>query len=158
MPWITRPFIFLVMGCMLQPFSLAADADREGALAFFAEYQQLYGAFDGAVADLYDDGAAISSLRRYPTGQTRKNQFPGAQYKKLIRSAMPLAKQKNDRSTYKVTGVEIEGAIATIKAERFSTLKCYTDSGFFIRVRRDENGKYMIIEEHTETQAHSECE
>ncbi|CAM2066718.1 hypothetical protein SCOR_15165 [Sulfidibacter corallicola] len=83
--------------------------------------------------------------------------FLTAQYKTLIRSAMPLAKQRNDRSTYKITGIEIKGAIPTIKAERFSTLRCYTDSGFFIRVRLGENGKYMIIEEYTETQPHSDC-
>lgn len=97
-----------VTGCLISTeFAAGSEASAspnpvavDNAKALFDRYVALEHAFDAAVADLYADDAVIKNKRTYPTGQVREMAIPAPRYKALLRSAMPLAKQAGDKSTY----------------------------------------------------------
>lgn len=129
----------------------------ESASDFFNRYGQLNGRFDSSVADLYSDAAKIHTLRRYPFGLVRTVVLSGAQWKKVIIATMPLAKAKNDRGSTSNVTISKHGNGYKIKANRYSNIKCYTDTGYYMIVAPDKLGKLQIIEEYTETQPQSDC-
>ena len=95
------------------------------ARAFFDRFISLEQAYDVEVADLYADDAVIRNKRIYPNGEVRELSFPAAKYKALIRQAMPLAKQRGDRSTYSQCSYELQGSRVRISCSRYSELKKY---------------------------------
>jgi hypothetical protein len=103
-----------------------AGGPGESAEAFFERFVALGQAFDPAVADLYADEATIRSVRRYPDGTARALQLIGAEYKRLIRSAMPLARQRGDRDQHSDVTVWADGEQTRIRSTRYSELKGYT--------------------------------
>jgi hypothetical protein len=132
--------------------SLAQDsAGPQSAEQFFDRFVALGRAYDPAVADLYADDATIQSVRRGPDGTSRTLQFIGEPYKRLIRSAMPLARQRGDRDRYSDVSVAAEGGRARIRCTRYNELKRYT-SPFELVLERSGNS-WQIIEEHSETSA-----
>jgi hypothetical protein len=130
----------------------AAQAQAaDDAKALFDRYVQLEHAFDPAVADLYADDAVIKNKRTYPDGQVRELAFPAAQYKALIRRAMPLAKARGDTSSYSDITFRDEGSGVRIRATRFSNLKKYS-SPLSLLVAPGAGGKWLIREELSESQ------
>lgn len=108
-------------------FVLAAPAFAQSeAEAIFVKYKTLERAFDPGVADLYCDTALIRNVRTSPDGQQRTLELPAPKYKELIRNAMPLAKAKNDVSTYSEVAFSKEGGNTRITAIRFSEMKKYS--------------------------------
>ena len=99
---------FLLMLLVALPGLATAD-DIGKAKALFKQYVALESAYDPAVASLYAQDAVIKSKRIYPTGQVRELTMPAAQYKSLIRTAMPLAKMRGDSSTYSGSSFTQEG-------------------------------------------------
>src|SRR6185436_7429246 len=94
---------------------------RAKAEALWNRYVALEAAFDPAVADLYADDAVIRNKRTYPTGEVREATVPAAQYKALIRQAIPLAKAQNDISRYSGCTYTAAGPRVRITCARFST-------------------------------------
>ncbi|MDJ0987554.1 MAG: hypothetical protein QNJ26_18590 [Desulfobacterales bacterium] len=135
----------------------AQDADAESAKRFFEQYVKLGERFDASMADLFLDSATIKNLRRYPNGLEKTMQLTGAQWKALIIKTMPLAKAKGDVSTFSEIYVSIDGKRAKIKANRYSNLKCYTDTGYYMIIERQPDSEYKIVREYTETQPNSDC-
>jgi hypothetical protein len=129
--------------------AFAGSIDR--AQDVFAQYGKREAAFDSAVADLYSDTALIKNKRTYPTGQVREVTFPAAQYKFLIRSAMPLAKAKGDYSTYSNVTFSEEGQNIRVKATRYSVLKKYS-SPLSLLIGSNGQGQWLILEELGESQ------
>lgn len=128
------------------------------ALAFFARYVALGEAYDAALADLYADSSRISFNRIYPAPlPPRSAEVNGDQWRAMIRSAMPLAKAKGDRSEYSNVRAELHGDRVMIRADRYPVLKCAWDRGFYMVVARDAAGGLFIAEEHFDTQATSSC-
>ena len=121
------------------------------ARRLFERYVALEKAFDPAAADLYADEAVIQNKRKYPDGQVKTMSMPAAKYKALVRSAMPVAKARNDRSTYSEVRYSAEGAGVRITAQRFSELKKYT-SPLSMLVKPDARGAWLIYEELSESQ------
>jgi hypothetical protein len=121
------------------------------ARRLFERYVALEKAFDPAAADLYADEAVIQNKRKYPDGQVKTMSMPAPRYKALIRSAMPAAKARNDRSTYSDVRYSAEGAGVRITAQRFSELKKYT-SPLSMLVKPDARGAWLIYEELSESQ------
>lgn len=113
--------------------------------------------FNSAVADLYSDNAKISAYRRYPHGLDKAMELDGTKWKRLVRKSMPLGKASGDISKFSNITITLDGTKAKIKADRFSVLKCYTDTGYYMIIERDESGNYLIIEEYMETQPQSNC-
>jgi len=125
--------------------------------AFFERYVALGDAFDPSLADLYLDESRILTLRRYPTGQERKLEMTGTQWKRLVRAAMPVARAKGDRSTYRDVRFEAAGRVLRARADRYSVLKCYWDKNYYMLIARQLDGQLRIVEEYTETQPQSDC-
>lgn len=132
---------------LLNPQS-AGPVDQ--AKDFFARFVELEQAYDITVADLYADDAVIRNKRTYPTGEVRELTLPPAQYKQLIRQAMPLAKSRGDRSTYSKCGYKAEGANVRITCSRYSELKKYT-TPYTLLVGPTRTGKWQILEELSES-------
>lgn len=136
--------------------SLAVNAG-ETPRDLFNEYIRLGDAFDPAFVDLYDDSAQILAYRVYPHGLERNMELTGAQWKELLRKVMPMAKAKNDRSTFSNIAItETEGGFK-IKADRYSVRKCYTDTGYYMVVKPTKNGKLAIFKEYMETMPLPNC-
>jgi hypothetical protein len=129
---------------------LSADA-RAKAEQVWNRYVALEAAFDPAVADLYADTAVIRNKRTYPTGQVRELTVPAAQYKTLIRAAMPLAKARNDLNRYSGCTYAAEGVRVRIACARFSVVKNYT-SPISLLVGPGPTGGWLIFEEISESQ------
>ena len=138
----------LVIACA--SVAIAADPTAK-AKEFFERYIALEHAFDPAAADLYSDDAKIQNTRTYPTGEKRTFTMPAADYKKLIKVAMPLAKARGDTSTYSDTKYTPEGDRVRINCTRFSELKKYS-SPLSLLVGPDKDGKWLIFEEISESQ------
>ncbi len=155
MKYTLYSFILVIGVCSASAFAGAGSS--AGAEAFFKKYVALGDTYDIRVADLYSDAAVIRTYRRYPHGVERAMELTGAQWKTLVTKVMPLAKLKGDRSTYANIEVAVDGARAKIKADRYSVLKCYTDKGYYMLVEREADGRYVIVEEYTETQPQSNC-
>lgn len=103
-----------------------AQAQAPGpAATLFAQYQARERAFDPTLAELYCDSAVIRNTRTYADGQQRTTEVPAAQYRGLIRMALPLAKAKGDVSTYSDVVYVPEGDAVRITATRYSELKKY---------------------------------
>ena len=97
----------------------------ESAQALWDAYVDLGTAFDPGIADLYADSATIRNTRRYPDGRTQSLRMSGAEYKVLIRRAMPVARARGDVDVYSNVRLEEAGDRVRITATRYSTLKKY---------------------------------
>lgn len=145
----------LLLSCAI---AFAEDINVDEIEEFFNKSIELSNSFDVAVVDLYSDNAIIKTYRRYPFGMNREMAMTGAQWKELVIKTMPLAKMKNDRSTFSDIKITIiDKNKAKIKANRYSNLKCYTDTGYYVIAERQADGNYLIIEEYSETQPQSNC-
>ena len=150
--------IFLILFLLISGIdTFAADADENSAKEFFRDYVELGENFDTSIANLYLDSAIIRNLRRYPNGSEKSMQLTGAQWKALITKVMPVAKARGDKSTFSRIIISIDGKQAKIKANRYSNIKCYTDTGYFMIIERQPDSKYKIVEEYMESQPNSDC-
>jgi hypothetical protein len=129
----------------------ATNAPHASAKALFERYVALEHAFDPGIADLYADTAVIRNRRTYPTGQVRELTMPAPKYKELIRAAMPLAKARDDRSTYSGIQYATEGNGVRVKATRYSLLKKYA-SPISLLLAPDGKGRWLVFEELSESQ------
>jgi hypothetical protein len=147
--------LFIIVSASI---SIRAGTNNESsALLFFNNYIQLGETFDSTVAELYSDQAKVTMLRRYPHGLKRTMELNGIQWKMLIKISMPLGKAKGDISKYKNIEVQENGNKIKIEANRYSVLKCYTDTGYYMIIEKSKNDKYYIVEEYMETQPESNC-
>lgn len=142
---------------VILPVSAVSGEIEAEARTFFARYIALGEAYDVSLADLYADDAVIHGIRRYPDGRIQTVQLSGEEWKSLIVKVMPLARAQQDRSTYSNIEVSVTGSRAKISADRYTHRKCYTDTGYFMIIERQDNGNYLIVDEYTETQPQSNC-
>jgi hypothetical protein len=127
-----------------------ADAQTPEAARLFERYVALGRAYDAALADLYDEHALIINKRTSANGEVRETTLPGAQYKSLLRKALPLAQARGDRSTYSQVRYAREGERVRISAARYSELKKYS-SPLELVVGPAPGGRWLIYEEHSES-------
>lgn len=131
----------------------SSDPRLEAAEELFERYVTLEYAYDPALADLYADDAVIKNTRRYPTGQVREMQLTGAQYKALIRQALPLTKARDDRSTYSDVSFQLEAnGSVTITASHYLEFKNYTSPLKIILSVGGADDRWRILEEASESQ------
>ena len=67
------------------------------------------------------------------------------------------AEKKGDVSKFKNIVVQEYANKIKIKANRYSVLKCYTDTGYYMIIEKSNSDKYYIVEEYMETQPQSNC-
>ncbi len=129
---------------------LAQDSlSPRSAEQFFDRFVTLGRAYDPAVADLYADDATIQSVRRNADNTFRTLRFIGEPYKRLIRSAMPLARQRGDRDRYSDVSVSVEGPRVRIRCTRYNELKRYASPYELVLERSGDS--WQIIEEYSES-------
>jgi hypothetical protein len=132
------------------PVLLAQEGARaSSAEEFFDRFVALGQAFDPAVAALYADDALIQSVRRYPDGTARTLRLTGAEYKPLIRAAMPVAHRRGDRDRYSDVSISMDGGRARIRCTRYNELKRYA-SPYELVLERS-GASWQIIEEYAES-------
>jgi hypothetical protein len=135
----------------------AAISSIDNPEEFFKQYIELSDNFDLAVGSLYSANAKVHSYRIYPHGLERGMELTGAQWQQLLIKAMPLAKAKNDKSSFTNVAVSEQGKSYKIKADRYSLIKCYQDSGYYMIIAPRSGGGFHIIEEYMQTQPQSNC-
>ena len=139
-------FALFTLVCLLPAWA----NDVPEVLSAFKEYVTRSERFDQSLAELYSDDAAIRSRRLMPDGRTQNISFSGAQWKDLIRQAMPLAKSRGDRNTFRNISAVSQGQGVILTAERHSHLKGYV-SPFAQTWRKDRTGAWKISAEVSET-------
>ena len=127
-----------------------AQAPGDKARELFQTYVALGRAFDPGLADLYADDALIRNKRTFPTGEVRELSVPAPSYKALIRKAMPLAKERGDRSTFSEVKYAPEGDRVRITATRYSETRKYS-SPLSLLVGAGRDGRWQIYEEISES-------
>ena len=142
-------FVVFGLTALVHAQSLSADA-RAKAEQLWSRYVALEAAFDPTVADLYADDAVIRNRRTYPTGEVREATVPAAQYKLLVRQAIPLAKARNDLSRYSGCTYAAEGGRVRVACARYSVLKNYT-APMSLLVGPGPGGGWLIFEELSES-------
>ncbi|MGZ8900743.1 MAG: hypothetical protein ACXW3Z_11660, partial [Limisphaerales bacterium] len=105
--------------------------------------------FDPAVADLYADDAMIKNKRHLANGGTREMTMQAPAYKNLVRSAMPLAKQRGDTNRYTEVAYKEEDGKVRITSTRYSDLKKYSSPFTMVIAKRGD--KWLIVEEESES-------
>lgn len=143
-------FTVLIALAVVQPSSCETNSLEDRARTFFACFVQISHAFDPVLADLYADEGRIVSVRRYSDGMERKFEMNGAEYKSLIREAMPIAKARGDISTFTDVSYQRDGTRVRIRATRYSVLKQYS-SPYSLLVGPGVSGQWLIYEERSLT-------
>jgi hypothetical protein len=139
--------IALVIPLLTLPdLALAGDDPLARAQELFETYVELERSFEPTIADLYADDAYIENTRTYPSGEERKLVFPAAQYKTLLRKAMPLAKVRGDTGSYSEVTFKAEDGRVRIEALRYSDLKAY-ESPIELVVGPGPDGEWLIFAE-----------
>lgn len=138
-------------------FSGKAVANAETPEAFFKRFAETGQRFDPAVADLYADNALIKAYRRYPHGLERSMEMSGTEWKALVRKVMPVARSKNDKSTYTNVRFAPRGSQVKISADRYAVRKCYTDPAYYLVIEKRADSTYTVVEEYFETVPRPDC-
>ncbi|MBY0550861.1 MAG: hypothetical protein K2W95_26520 [Candidatus Obscuribacterales bacterium] len=119
--------VFLIIAlCAPLPAHAQNDAALSSARELFQRYIELERNFDVAQGELYAPDARVKNTRLYPGGQNQVISLSGAEYRRLLRAALPLAKGRNDQSQYSAITYQKEGNGVRIKCTRFSQLKQYS--------------------------------
>jgi len=139
--------------CLIAGNTLASD----DAKAFFKNYEKLGAEFDVKIGDLYARTAKIHAYRLYPHGLEKQGEMTGAQWRGLVKLAMPVAKAKNDKSTFSNIVITPADSGYKIKADRYSVAKCYKDTGYYMVLGKGDEGQLQIVEEYMETQSANNC-
>jgi len=142
------------LGVTLCSFALtlaaADDQDIARAKTVFEKYQALERAYDPDLADLYSDNARIENTRFDSAGKKESVAVPAADYKKLIRSAMPTVKARGVRDEYSNVQFAKEERGIRIHCARLSTPSL--ESGTLsLLVGPVEGGEWKILEEFSES-------
>lgn len=123
----------------------------------FEHYNELAVKFDPSLGSLYFDDAKIHAYRIYPHGLERVMEFSGVKWKNMMPQIMRMSGAKNDISRYSNIVISNLESGYKIKADRYSELKCYTDTGYFMIVKPNANGELLIAEEYFETKPMPDC-
>ena len=148
----------MIVTCIFFLVACTSDIDEQTAAEFFQKYIDLGEAFDREIIELYADHAVIKARRVYPPhGLERILSLDGIKWKKLLLETLPMSRAKGDISKFSNIKIEVAGRKATIKADRYSLLKCYADKEYYMVIERMQNDAYKIIEEFMVTQPQSDC-
>jgi hypothetical protein len=133
------------------------QATNQKYMDFFKQYESLGHAFDPTVADMYSDEATIHTIRKTPDGVEQTLKMDGSKWKELIISTMEISQKRGDKNEFSNIAVAMDGDVAKIMASRYSTIKCFTDDRYYMRVKKQSDGVLRIIEEFSETPLESSC-
>lgn len=148
--------LFFILGLLSLPFGAIA-ATEEDYLRFFNDFQARAAAFDVSFVEHYTDEATIRTVRKMNDGSEKTLSLPGKRWKALIRDSIDIARQRDDRSDFSEVKVELNEQGATIRAQRYSRVKCYQDTAYYMVVSPAADGQLQVVEEYMETLAVPAC-
>ncbi len=134
------------------------DSEERKALEFFELHQELAANFDPGLAKHYHPEARIRMVRIGADGSVRKMELTGSQWSSLMPAMMDAAEKSGDVSVYSDIRLQSMDTGIKILASRYSKLKCYTDSKYYMVVAPGPDGSLLVVEEHIEGQAENQCE
>lgn len=134
-----------------------ALADVESAERFFEVAVALAREYDARALDFYADDARMTLYRRVPEGMRKVTALTGAEFKALVPKIWPIARQRGERDSFSNIRVSIAGGRATIRGDRYSEFRCYTDKDWFMVIERQVGGSYLIVEEQAVIQPEASC-
>jgi hypothetical protein len=137
--------------------SVAQASDESDYLKFFEKYQALGGNFDTAVVELYSDTAEIKAIRKMPDGIEQAMKVEGKKWKQMIIDSMEIGKQRGDRSEFSKVKVIVQKNRAKITANRYTTIKCFNDTQYYMIIEKQDNEDLKIVEEFMESPLQSAC-
>ncbi len=137
--------------------SVAQASEETAYLKFFEKYQTLSDNFDMAVSELYSDEAKITAIRKMPDGIEQTMTVDGKRWKQMLIDTMELGKQRGDRSEFSDIKVLVQNNRAKVTANRYSTIKCFNDSRYYMTIEKGNNKELKIIEEFMESPLQSSC-
>lgn len=140
----------IIMLVVFSPLTYAGES--ENVRKFFDEYVARATAFDAGIAELYSPNARIITLR----DGSERMELSGSQWKQLLIRAMPIAKERGDRSAFKNVKVSAHGEGFRVTAVRTSAVKCASDPNYHLDVVRMDD-RWVVVEEYTETVSLSQC-
>ena len=138
------------------PADQTSSANKE-YMDFFKQYESLGHAFDASVADMYSDKAVVRAIQKMPDGMEQTTKVDGHKWKEMITSTMEISKQRGDKSEFSNISVSMDGDVAKITASRYSTIKCFMDEKYYMRVEKQSDGTLKIIEEYVEIPVETSC-
>lgn len=153
----------LVVACLFA-FSPAHSYsnDSQVYLTFFERYQTLAKNFDVGVTELYADDARITSVRKVSDSEEQTLRFGGVKWKQLITDSIEFSRQLGDINEFSGITVSIEEGTtnirAKIRANRYSRIKCFNDSNYYMTLERRPGNEIKIVEEYMESPLTSMCE
>lgn len=137
----------------LFPFaSLAQPVTQAEAAAFFKRMAEMNANFDSRYPELYSPDATVIGHKG-----DEKTVVTGAQWQQLLAFGADKAKRNNNKSTFSNMRYEAQGERMKISADRYAVRKCYTDSGYYMIVGRQGNGRLWIEEESFELSPPNQC-
>lgn len=132
-------------------FGVSAFAgEREDALKFFYSYVTASNNYNASLLGMYSDDAKIIRQVIKPDGKLVNVYFSVNNYKKQLKISEKLARirrYKNDYSNINVTKVSNGYKIEAMRKPSLSDYKLKT----MMIVQKQPNGKWLIIEELTQT-------
>jgi hypothetical protein len=127
---------------------LSPDEALANAKLIYQMYVQGTLNFDPGVAMLYTDSPRISVTQNFPDGTSQTNTVPAGQFKQLIRTAMPLAKERGYTTKFSLETYEQVGADKVkIKTKQYSVAGAYWSDVTLLVVRIGD--KWLISEDLT---------
>lgn len=144
-----RMFI-VVCTAFLTISSQGAESESiKQAQRVFDAYVVLGDTFDPKAVDLYSDAARIQMKIVSADGSVRELAIPTAQFKKIVREAMPVARDRGDTNTFSEVKYSVEGNAVRITMKRYSVMNKYTVPHSML-VAQGESGEWKIVEELSE--------
>jgi hypothetical protein len=127
----------------------------------FRQYDGYQRSNNAALADLYADNAKIRVVRVYGDGQTRNTDMLGERWKLQVRSYAASGKPAPDAEVSDFSNMRLE-ALSTdfvmVRAQRFSTRRCFTDRTYYQIWGRTNAGGWLISQEFITTIPLSYCQ
>ena len=131
-------------------------ASRAEAHGVWAEMIARSDAFDPKVFDLYSSDAILKERRHDRDGSVTERTFLVAAFRPLAKRIMEAAKVSGDGATYTDVVVSQDGTRWRITANRYSTVKCTTDTEYYALMAKRES-RWEVAEEFQVTHVKSQC-
>lgn len=72
-------------------------------------------------------------------------QVDAMQWKQMIAGSMDVARQRGDISNFWNIEISVESETATVKADRYSELKCFNDERYYMVLERNDRDEIAIV-------------
>lgn len=154
--------ISATLAAILSSPTLAAPADVEqsavqDAKAFLQRMSALAQIYSLDVLSLYADEAVIHAKAVDARADAKPLNIKGSHWKSLLREAIEQGVPHIEVSNFHRARVEQIGERLVVRAQRYSTTRCYWDNNYQLVLVRQSAGAFKIVEETLGTRRDATC-